>query len=136
MTRLDSADVPTLVDVASRVIPATWGLDTFVAVNPLHGFEELPFEEAAVRAADLFDARAYAPLGRLRARYEAGAVGEDHVKRAIHERRTTLGAAVADPDAFAWHLDDDRDGGARRRPGPGGGRRPNCCVMGPAPWPT
>jgi uncharacterized protein len=60
-TLLDARDVAALVDVARRVVPMTWGLDTFVAANPLHGFEHLPFEEAAEHAADLFDARAYPP---------------------------------------------------------------------------
>jgi uncharacterized protein len=61
--RIDPRDVHTLVDVARRVVPMTWGLDTFVAANPLHGFEDLAFEDAALEVADLFDARAY-PGGR------------------------------------------------------------------------
>lgn len=56
-------DVTTLVQVAQRVVPPLFGLDGFVAVNPLGGFEELPFETALTRAADLFDARGYLPAG-------------------------------------------------------------------------
>lgn len=52
-------DIATLVDVAQRVVPPMWGLDGFVAVNPLGGFEDLPFETAALKAGDLFGAQCY-----------------------------------------------------------------------------
>ena len=60
-TLIHPIDIATLVDVAQRVVPPMWGLDGFVAVNPLGGFEELPFEDAVVRAGDLFGARGYLP---------------------------------------------------------------------------
>jgi uncharacterized protein YbcC (UPF0753/DUF2309 family) len=66
-TGIDPADVTTYVALAKRVLPQTWGLDTFVAVNPLHGFEELPFDEAVGRAADLFGAEGYLPVDARRA---------------------------------------------------------------------
>ena len=54
-------DIATLIDVAQRVVPPMWGLDGFVAVNPLGGFEEMTFEDAGVKAFDLFGANCYLP---------------------------------------------------------------------------
>jgi uncharacterized protein YbcC (UPF0753/DUF2309 family) len=61
-------DVATLVEVAQRVVPPMWGLDSFVAVNPLVGFEDLAFEDAVAAAADLFDARGFLPTERASTR--------------------------------------------------------------------
>ncbi len=67
-TLIHPGDIATLVDVAQRVVPPMWGLDGFVAVNPLGGFEELAFEDAAIRAADLFGANCYLPSTVVRPR--------------------------------------------------------------------
>lgn len=100
--RLDPRDVHTLVDVARRVVPMTWGLDTFVAANPLHGFEDQPFEDAAVEVADLFDARVY-PGGRD----EAGRVRLISARAPRRPSRRLVAAgtdAVADTvDSFVAH---------------------------------
>ncbi|MFN3218254.1 MAG: putative inorganic carbon transporter subunit DabA [Acidimicrobiales bacterium] len=99
---VDPRDVHTLVDVARRVVPMTWGLDTFVAANPLHGFEDLAFEDAALEVADLFDARAYPGhrdgSGRAQLVTERG-------QRRPSERLVVVGTAgVADVvDAFVAH---------------------------------
>ncbi len=46
-----------VVTLAADVIGAAWPLDTFVAVNPLAGFETTTFEDATARASVLFRAR-------------------------------------------------------------------------------
>jgi uncharacterized protein YbcC (UPF0753/DUF2309 family) len=100
--RVDPRDVHTLVDVARRVVPMTWGLDTFVAANPLHGFEDLAFEDAAVAVADLFDARAY-PGGRD-ASGRVQLVTERSGRRPSQRLVGAGTAAVADlVDAFVAH---------------------------------
>jgi uncharacterized protein YbcC (UPF0753/DUF2309 family) len=43
--------------LAADIIGAAWPLDTFVAVNPLAGFETATFEDATARASVLFRAR-------------------------------------------------------------------------------
>jgi uncharacterized protein YbcC (UPF0753/DUF2309 family) len=45
------------VALAADAIAPAWPLDTFVAVNPLLGFDELTFVDATARAAELFRAR-------------------------------------------------------------------------------
>ena len=42
---------------ASKVVGKTWPLHTFVASNPLSGYENLPFQEAVQLAAKHFNAR-------------------------------------------------------------------------------
>jgi uncharacterized protein YbcC (UPF0753/DUF2309 family) len=63
---IDPTDIATLVGIARRVVPPAWSLDSVVAVNPLQGFEELPFDEALARAGDLYGATGYlsVPLRR------------------------------------------------------------------------
>lgn len=99
---VDPRDVHTLVDLARRVVPMTWGLDTFVAANPLHGFEDLAFEDAADAVADLFDARVY-PSDRDG--YGRVQMATERVGRRASQRLVNVGtAAVADVvDAFVAH---------------------------------
>ena len=56
------------IETAARVVPFAWGLDTVVAVTPLHAFEDQPFEDAIGQALDLYGARGYAeaPLEPMR----------------------------------------------------------------------
>lgn len=65
MTTLPAGHAPSLTEVvgvvtlvrrAARILPTTWPLETFIAVNPLAGLEHLPFEEAGERSQDLFGA--------------------------------------------------------------------------------
>lgn len=93
---LPAADVAVCVRLASRVVPATWGLDHVVAVNPLHGFEDLPFEEATDRATDLYGARTHLPIDRLVARALDGRIGPGHLLAAIAEHGLDPGTADVD----------------------------------------
>jgi uncharacterized protein YbcC (UPF0753/DUF2309 family) len=51
------ARVRAFATLAGDIIGAAWPLDTFVAVNPLAGFETTTFEDATARASVLFRAR-------------------------------------------------------------------------------
>jgi uncharacterized protein YbcC (UPF0753/DUF2309 family) len=42
------------VNLAARVVPTHYPLETFIAVNPLAGLEGMPFEQALRRAGDLY----------------------------------------------------------------------------------
>lgn len=50
----DPSGIAELVEEAARLLPEQAPLQAFVHHNPLHAFEHLPFEEAAVRAARLY----------------------------------------------------------------------------------
>ena len=47
------------LDEASKVIGKTWPLYTFVASNPLSGYENLPFNEAVSSGQQHFNANAF-----------------------------------------------------------------------------
>lgn len=53
---LSNAEISVLVSAASDIIAPAWSLTSFVASNPLHGFEELPFKRAISKAKNYFNA--------------------------------------------------------------------------------
>ncbi|MFM8413574.1 MAG: putative inorganic carbon transporter subunit DabA [Planctomycetota bacterium] len=48
-----------MIAAAARLLPAQGPIASFVALNPLHGFEDLPFERAVEDAARLMNAQPY-----------------------------------------------------------------------------
>jgi uncharacterized protein YbcC (UPF0753/DUF2309 family) len=48
-----------LVDAAARLLPPQGPISSFVALNPLHGFEDRPFEQGVEEAARLMHAQPY-----------------------------------------------------------------------------
>jgi len=67
-------DVARLIAAATRFLPPQGPIDAFVAQNTLHGFEDLPFEEAVVRAAALYDAEPFLPESRYREELARGRI--------------------------------------------------------------
>lgn len=92
---LTRTEVSGLVALAGRVVPPIWPLESAIAVNPLAGFEELPFAEAIRRAADCFDARASLPLAQWRKIMQAGKVQERVLHDAAIQKLGGLDAAFA-----------------------------------------
>jgi uncharacterized protein YbcC (UPF0753/DUF2309 family) len=97
------AALAALVVDAARFLPPQGPIDAFVAQNTLHGFEDLPFEEAVVRAARLYDAEPFLPesvyrealaSGRIRAADVEAVLAAELGERAempLAGRRITLG---------------------------------------------
>ena len=54
VTKQQRTDVQALVINAAQCIAPVWPLETFIACNPLQGFESLPFEEALLEGRRLF----------------------------------------------------------------------------------
>ncbi|MFN9980809.1 MAG: putative inorganic carbon transporter subunit DabA, partial [bacterium] len=48
-----------MIASAARFLPPQGPIDSFVALNPLQGFENLSFEEAVVRAGRLYRAQPF-----------------------------------------------------------------------------
>ena len=71
LTRTETAG---LVALAARSVPPLWPLDSAIAVNPLAGFEDLPFAEAVRRAAARFAARQSLPLAAWRTLIDGGRI--------------------------------------------------------------
>jgi uncharacterized protein len=53
-TKQQRVDVQAMVNNAAQFITPVWPLETFIACNPLQGFESLPFEEALLEGKRLF----------------------------------------------------------------------------------
>jgi len=63
-----------MVADAARFLPPQGPIDTFVALNPLQGFEHLPFEEAVVEAARLYRAEPFLPEATYREELSRGRI--------------------------------------------------------------
>ena len=73
---LSRTEVAGLVALAARTVPPLWPLESAIAVNPLAGFEELPFAAAVESAARQFGARRSLPLAQWRQLLAAGRIDE------------------------------------------------------------
>ncbi len=51
-----STNIQAMVNNASQLIAPVWPIETFIACNPLHGLESLPFEEAVAEAHRIYGA--------------------------------------------------------------------------------
>lgn len=72
--------------LASRVVPIARPLDEFVAVNPLAGFEELPFADAIDAARPLYGLSGYLAESRYRRMYHQGRITDADLRWAIRTR--------------------------------------------------
>jgi uncharacterized protein YbcC (UPF0753/DUF2309 family) len=125
--RSERARLRSAVALAADTIAPAWPLDTFVAVNPLLGFESQPFVDATARAAELFRARVLpgaepparddrrAPFDRVRDLVAAigvrdtladwcVALGWGDAVRAIDERTGRWLAAYTDRGEAPWPM--------------------------------
>ena len=68
------ADLDAMIDAAARLLPPQGPIDSFVAQNPLRGFEHLPFEEAVVRASRLYAAQPFLPESTYRQELARGRI--------------------------------------------------------------
>jgi len=70
---------------ASHLLPAQGPITTFVHHNTLHQFEDLPFEEAVERAADVYQCHPYLCEERYREELETGRIGFDDLEAVLRE---------------------------------------------------
>lgn len=100
------AEVAALVSLAARTVAPLWPLESAIAVNPLTGFEDLPFAEAVAKAAARFKARETLPLGQWRLLLQAGRIHADALREAAIAELGGLDAAFAPlgPDLNALDL--------------------------------
>jgi len=73
---LTRTEVASLVSLAARTVPPVWPLESAIAVNPLAGFEELPFEQAVSAAAQRFSARESLPIDQWRTLLRTGRIDQ------------------------------------------------------------
>jgi uncharacterized protein YbcC (UPF0753/DUF2309 family) len=75
------------IDEASKVIGKTWPLYTFVASNPLSGYENTCFKEAASLAQKHFNANAFPAAKLYRQAWEQGDINKDILLAILKENR-------------------------------------------------
>lgn len=75
-----------LVARATTAVPPMWPLESAIAVNPLSGFEALPFDIAVEEAAELFGARQTLPFAQWTALKARGAVSDAALRDAAIAR--------------------------------------------------
>src|SRR5438876_201831 len=64
---------------AGHLLPMQGPIGVFVHHNTLHAFEELPFEEAVIKASQLFGAEAYMTEVEYRAEFARGRIGLEDI---------------------------------------------------------
>ncbi|WP_225205410.1 DUF2309 domain-containing protein [Novosphingobium huizhouense] len=100
------ADLAARVADAAQAIAPLWPLESAIAVNPLSGFEDRPFEVALREGADLFGARTTLALGQWRALHAEGRIADVALRKAIVATLGGLDAAFTlfGPDLNAFAL--------------------------------
>ena len=81
------------IDSAARCLNFFWPLSSFIACNPLKGYEDLPFEKALRLSERLFGARGFLPLSEYRAMYESGRISPADLQEAFADGREVSSAA-------------------------------------------
>ncbi len=74
------------VGLAAKILAPYWPLDTFIAVNPLGGLEDLPFEDAIVAAAEILGARGTLETSAYRQAHAVGRVTDADLVGALRRR--------------------------------------------------
>lgn len=101
-----------VIRLASEIIAFYWPMRTFVHHNPLHGLEDLHFDEAVRRAHKLLGGNGYLPSETFRDHFRAGRISPDHVDSALRkraqEKHVALGAhKIGHLEVLRAHLVDD-----------------------------
>ena len=78
--------VSVLVTRAGTVVPPLWPLESAIAVNPVAGFEDQPFDQAVEAAARIFEARQSLPLQAWRKLLSDGKISEKALRNVVVER--------------------------------------------------
>lgn len=74
------------VAIAARVLPVHHPLETFIAVNPLAGFEHLGFEAALSTAAELYGASGTLPEQDFRREHTSGRITDTDLDAVLRRR--------------------------------------------------
>lgn len=72
--------IRSMVAMAGEVLPFFWPMRGFIHHNPLHGLEDLPFEEAVARASKLFHASGYLKRAEYQRLFERGSIDGDVIE--------------------------------------------------------
>lgn len=98
-----------MILLSSEIIAPYWPMRTFVHHNPLHGLEELPFEQAVQRARQVLGGQGYLPNDQFREYARAGRIHPRQIdavlKPRVHGKQVVLGQrTITDLDVLRAHL--------------------------------
>lgn len=88
-TTIDALDDD--VAAASAVVAPSWPLSSTIAVNPLSGFEHLPFADALTEAGNRFGARGHLSAHEFGGALRSGRITRSELEAAIDRRYPGLG---------------------------------------------
>lgn len=93
------------IALATQVVAPSWPLSSTIAVNPLAGFEDRPFEQALLDASLLFATRGLLTLAEYRAAHAAGRIPDHQLDAAIERHVAALDPAhrgAIGPEQLRW----------------------------------
>jgi hypothetical protein len=111
---LDSAHrlaLRAVVRNAADTVAPVWPLKTFIACNPLQGFEGLPFEQAVAEGSTLFGGRGYLPNAEYRRQWRDGRIAD----AALRDALIRLGPAARASEAAYAEVNEVAGGSSRAR---------------------
>ena len=103
--RPSRSEVAGMVALAARTVAPLWPLESAIAVNPLSGFEHLPFEQGVAEAARHFGAATGLPLGQWRTLMARGAIERRVLRDVAIGRLGGIGRAFIPAAAGVTRLD-------------------------------
>src|SRR5207245_3591701 len=90
-----------LILLSSEIISQYWPMRTFVHHNPLHGLEDLHFEDAVRRGHQLLGGKGYLSNELFRGYVRSGRIRPHHIdaalKTLVHDKHVALGARQSSP---------------------------------------
>jgi uncharacterized protein YbcC (UPF0753/DUF2309 family) len=105
MTNVAALRIRDDVALAAQVVAPSWPLSSIIAVNPIAGFEDRPFEQALIDASLLFATRGLLTLPEYRAAHAAGRIPDHQLDAAIERYVAGLGATnrgSLDAEQLGW----------------------------------
>jgi uncharacterized protein YbcC (UPF0753/DUF2309 family) len=98
-----------LIMVAGEIVATYWPMRTFVHHNPLHGLEDLPFDDAVRRARRLLGGEGYLPNRAYRNYLKKGRITPEELDDALgtlaQDKQASLGVrSIAHAEVLRTHL--------------------------------
>ena len=111
---IDSSAIRARVENAANAVGRCWPLQSYIAANPLAGWEDQPFDQAVERGRQLFGGRGYPSAQQFRMAWQHGAIDPDVLSDRLAAHGVTAAPdtlldrmAAAEDDASATTDADD-----------------------------
>ena len=95
------AQIRSMIFVAGEPIPYFWPMRAFIHHNPLHGLEQMPFEDAVAEGKRLFHGKGFLPRATYQQYYREGKIDHHKLGRGIN-RFLEQQASIEGIDSKAW----------------------------------